>query len=102
MARPSLINWIITVLAGLSVLLVIIDADLALSNETLQADVNQRQQILNQAPQLNRLNEIFMRALGDAEVKTKDDQLRDMLARYGLVATQSPATTTPSAAAPGK
>ena len=102
MARPSLMNWIITILAGLSVLLVIIDADLALSNESLQADVNQRQQILNQAPQLSRLNEIFMRALGDAEVKTKDDQLRDMLARYGLVATPSPATAAPSTAAPGK
>ena len=95
MPRLSLMYWITTVLAGLSLLLVFVDASLALHNEALQTDVNQRQQILNQAPQLSRLNEIFMRALGDAEVKTKDDQLRDMLARYGLVATTAPTTATP-------
>src|SRR5215469_12787982 len=99
MARLSLFQWITTVLAGLSVSLVVVDAVFAVNNETLQADVNQRQQILNQAPQLNRLNEILMRALGDAELKTKDDQLREMLSQHGLVAT--PGTAAP-AATPGK
>jgi hypothetical protein len=79
--------WVTTTLAGLCVVLVGVDAALFVSNEAAQADVNQRQQILNQAPQLGRLNDVLMRALADAELNTKDDQLRDMLARHGFTAT---------------
>lgn len=99
MDRQTPLYWITTVLAGLCVSLVIVDAVIAVNNETLQGEVNQRQQILNQGPELNRLNTLLMRALGDAEVKTKDDQLRDMLSQHGLVAT--PSATAP-AATPGK
>ena len=99
MDRQAPLYWITTVLAGLCVSLVIVDAVIAVNNETLQGEVNQRQQILNQAPTLNRLNDILMRALGDAELKTKDDQLRDMLSQHGLVATPSAAAP---AASPGK
>jgi hypothetical protein len=90
--------WVTTVLAGLCVLLVAVDAALVISNESAQATVNQRQQILNQAPQLARLNDILMRALADVELNTKDDPLRDMLARHGLTATPKPAA--PATAAP--
>jgi hypothetical protein len=53
-------------------------------NRTVQADVNRRQQFINQSIQLGRVNEALIRALAAAAVSNNDDKLRDLLAENGI------------------
>jgi hypothetical protein len=71
------------------------------NNRTVQADVNRRQQFINQSLQLGRINEALIRALAAAAVSNKDDKLRDLLADNGITinATGEPV---PSASGPAE
>jgi hypothetical protein len=53
-------------------------------NRTAQAEVNRRQQFINQSIQLGRINEALIRAIAAAAVNNKDDKLRDLLADNGI------------------
>ena len=53
-------------------------------NRTVQAEVNRRQQFINQSLQLGRISEALIRALAAAAVSNKDDKLRDLLADNGI------------------
>ena len=53
-------------------------------NRTVQAEVNRRQQFINQSIQLGRVNEALIRALAAAAVSNNDDKLRDLLAENGI------------------
>jgi hypothetical protein len=91
-------------LAGLTLVLVCINVWLVLSDQSRQAEVNQRQQFINQSIQLGRVNESLVRALATAAVNNKDDKLRNLLTEQGINFTYTPnaaATTGTAPAASG-
>lgn len=98
---------VIVGLAGFSLLLVIVYIVLVQDNRSVQLEVNQRQQFINQSVQLGRINEALIRALATAAVKNNDDKLRDLLAQRGItinaagepVPSSPPAEKSPPAAA---
>jgi hypothetical protein len=69
-------------------------------NRKVQADVNRRQQFINQSIQLGRINEALIRALAAAAVGNKDDKLRDLLSENGITINASgepvPSASTPA------
>jgi hypothetical protein len=71
-------------LSGLTLALVVAYLVLAQENRTVQAEVNRRQQFINQSVELARINDALIRALATAAVKKKDDKLRDLLTRNGI------------------
>ena len=83
--------WAATALAALSLLLVAANGYLSSRNQLLQADVNQRQQFINQSVQLSQLDNTLIRALANAAVANHDDKLRDILAEVGVTMTLNPA-----------
>ncbi len=91
-------------LAGITLVLVVVYIVLVQENRSVQAEVNQRQQFINQSIQLGRINDALIRALAAAAVEHNDDKLRELLAQQGI--TINPATgapekqATPAAAAP--
>ncbi|HEY1433116.1 MAG TPA: hypothetical protein VGF39_16035 [Stellaceae bacterium] len=97
-------------LSGLTLAFVVAYMILVQDNRTVQADVNRRQQFINQSIQLGRVNEALLRALATAAVSNKDDKLRDLLAENGIAINASgepvPSTSSPAEktapAAPGK
>jgi hypothetical protein len=89
--KAQALFWLSTVLAGLSVILVISNGLLFLSNQETQATINRRQQFINQSVQLGRLNEALVRALATAAANNKDDQLRELLAQHGITFQIAPA-----------
>jgi hypothetical protein len=93
-----------TVLAGLSVVLVISNGILFLVNQEAQATINRRQQFINQSAQLGRVNEALVRALATNAANNKDDQLRDLLAQHGITFQVNPPqpAAAPSAPSSGK
>jgi hypothetical protein len=91
MVLSRLLFWVMTSLAGISVALVIVNGVIFLTNQSAQAEVNQRQQFINQSAQLGRLQEGLVRALQISAANNKDDQLRDLLAQHGFTVPSMPA-----------
>ena len=71
-----------TVLSGLTLVLVVAYICLVQDNRAVQAEVNRRQQFINQSIQLGRVDEALIRAL--AANAGKDDKLRELLAQNGI------------------
>ena len=99
--------WVAVGLSGLTLALVVVYIVLVQDNRTVQIQVNQRQQFINQSAQLSRVNEALIRALATATVNNKDDKLRDLLAQNGITinatgeavpsaSTPAPVTTPPA------
>jgi hypothetical protein len=77
-------GWAHTVLAGLTFLLVVINILLALGNQSIQADMAERQQLIGQAIQIEQLNRQVVAVLADMAIKSNDEQLKDLLAGIGI------------------
>ena len=75
---------IVLALSGITFVLVVVYLFLVQQNRSVQAEVNQRQQFINQSIQLNRINDALIRALSAVAVNDKDDKLRDLLAQNGI------------------
>lgn len=98
---PSRLWQVTTGLAVLALLLVVVNSFLIVGNEKRQADVNQRQQFINQSVQLSRVSQSLISALAQASVRTDDKEIRDMLASSGFVIQANPAPQAePGASAP--
>ena len=73
---------LLVALSGITLILVVAYIVLVQDDHTMQAEVNQRQQFINQSIQLGRVNEALIRAL--AANAGKDDKLRELLAQNGI------------------
>ena len=95
---------LLVALSGMTLVLVVVYIVLIQGNRSVQSEVNQRQQFINQSIQLGRVNDALIRALATMAVSNNDDKLRDLLAQSGI--TINPTTgapereTAPAAAAP--
>ena len=95
---------LLVALSGITLILVVVYIVLIQDNRSVQAEVNQRQQFINQSIQLGRISDALIRALATTAVSNKDDKLRDLLAQNGI--TINPTTgapereAAPAAAAP--
>ncbi len=107
--------WTSVVLGAATVVLVIVNFAVLSANQSIQAEVNRRQQFINQSNQLSRVDDMLIRTLATASVNAKDDKLHDLLTRQGVTLTSVPtgpapapgpaapataATTAPGATAP--
>jgi hypothetical protein len=99
--------WVSVVLGALTVVLVLVNFGLLSNNQAIQAQVNQRQQYINQSAQLSRVSDLLIRTLATEAVNKNDDKVRDMLAAQGVTLQVTPASgaaasgsTPPLAAAP--
>src|ERR1700737_3890314 len=84
---------VLVALSGITLALVVAYIVLIQENRSVQAEVNQRQQFINQSIQLGRINDTLIRALAAAAVDNNDDKLRDLLAQNGI--TINPTTGAP-------
>jgi hypothetical protein len=73
---------LLVALSGITLILVVAYIILVQDDRTTQAEVNQRQQFINQSIQLGRVDEALIRAL--AANAGKDDKLRELLAQNGI------------------
>jgi len=98
-------SWLIqltTLLAGVSLVLVVVNIALALMDQSAQAEANQRQQQIAQAAQLEALTNLLLHTLSVQEQSSKDPQIQDLLTRAaagaGLTSTSIAAPAAPAAA----
>ena len=81
---------LVTAIAVLGSILVLVNVSIHRANRTLQADVAQRQQFINQSIQLSRLNNEFIKALAQLSAETEDESIRQLLADEGVTFTVNP------------
>jgi hypothetical protein len=96
------LDRLLVALSGITVILVVAYIVLVQDDRTMQAEVAQRQQFINQSIQLGRINEALIRVL--AANAGKDDKLRELLAQNGIninAATGAPEKETAPPPAPG-
>jgi len=86
--------WTLTGVAGLAVILVLVDIVLFLGNRSIQGEVTTRQQFVNQTLQFDRLNREIITALANLAVRNNDEQLRNLLAEHGITFTVNPSGQT--------
>jgi len=84
MRTDSWLYRLLVALSGITLALVVAYIVLIQDNRTVQAEVNQRQQFINQSIQLGRINDTLIRALAAAAVENNDDKLRELLAQNGI------------------
>ena len=89
--------WFRGVLSGVALLgliFVVVNIFLFLGNRTIQGEVNDRQQFINQSIQLDRLNRELIAALANLAARNNDDQIRNLLASHGITFTVNQPTST--------
>lgn len=74
----------LTVLSSLVLLLVVVNILLLLGNQSIQAEVGERQQMVAQTLQLENLNRQVIGVLANMAIKTNDEQLKKVLAESGI------------------
>ena len=93
MPTDSWLYRLLVALSGIALVLVVVYIVVIQDNRSVQSEVNQRQQFINQSIQLGRINDALIHALATTAVSTKDDKLRDLLAQNGI--TINPTTGAP-------
>jgi len=70
--------------------LVLVNILLSLGNQSVRAEVNERQQVLAQGMQLEGLHREIVTVLATVALKTNNDQLKSLLASQGINLGQPP------------
>jgi hypothetical protein len=81
---------VLTGLAVLMLVLVLVNILMSLGNQSLRAEVNERQQFLAQSMQLEGLHREIITVLATVALKTSNDQLKSLLASQGINFGQPP------------
>ena len=89
-ARLLLTSW-----AALILILVIVNILIALGNQSIQAEVAERQQEIAQTMQLETLNRQLITVLANMAIKTNDEQLKKLLAETGINLDAAPESAPP-------
>ena len=81
---------VFTGVAVLLLLLVLVNILMSLGNQSLRAEVSERQQFLAQSMQLEGLHREIITVLATVALKTNNDQLKRLLASQGINLGQPP------------
>ncbi|HSE87297.1 MAG TPA: hypothetical protein VLJ79_13825 [Candidatus Binatia bacterium] len=81
---------VLTGLAVVMLVLVLVNILISLGNQSLRAEVNERQQFLAQSMQLEGLHREIITVLATVALKTNNDPLKSLLASQGIDFGQPP------------
>ena len=90
--------WVLSAIGAGCVLFAILNMTLYTGNQSLQAQVSQRAQYVQQSVQLQGLYRQIVGALAELSVRNKDPQLRAVLAKQGINVTAGAQAPTAAAA----
>ena len=98
--------WVVTVVAAASFAAMLASVTLGYSNAASRAEVNQRQQFVQQSVQLEVLYREIVRALAELAARNNDSDVKAMLQKHGITYTanapNAPAGSPAATAAPAR
>lgn len=80
--------WLLSILAVVSLALVIVNMELTNVNQAQQREVASRNRTLQQGVQLENVYQQIARALANLAAQSKDEKLQAMLAKQGIDVTE--------------
>lgn len=83
-------------MAGLILLLVLVNILIGLGNQSMQSELGERQQMIAQTIQLEGVNRQVITVLVNLALKTNDEQLKKLLAESGINLSMAPETPPPA------
>ena len=89
------VRLLLTSWAALILILVIVNILIALGNQSIQAEVAERQQEIAQTMQIETLNRQLLTVLANMAIKTNDEQLKKLLAETGINLDAAPESAPP-------
>jgi len=92
---------IVRPLPGITLVLVVVYLVVTEQNRSVQAEVNQRQQFINQSVGFSRVNDALARAVAAVAVNANDAKLRDLLTSNGIAINPKTGAPMPAAATGG-
>jgi hypothetical protein len=78
------------ILAIVALVLVAANVLLSMGNQSVQMEVNERQQFIAQSIQLEQLNRQVVTVLANMAMKSNDQELKNLLAASGVALGQTP------------
>lgn len=87
---------LLTAIGAVSLLLVLLNGTLFLTNRSAQAQVAERQQFIQQTVQLETLYREIVKALAELALKNGDNQILQMLASQGISVTPNAPAAAPA------
>src|SRR5258708_18531186 len=90
MAERTSLNLLLVIAAAVPLVLASVDFVLARGNTGLRAEVDQRQRLIDQSPELKRLSRVLVRQTVVAALKNRDSKLRELLSQNGVTINASP------------
>jgi hypothetical protein len=90
--QSGLLRWAAVALAGLGLVIVVLNIVFNISNQKFQDEVASRQQMISDRVEYQRVGEAMVRSISTIAATSRDAQLIAMMVKYGMPA--------PSAAAP--
>ena len=91
--------WVLTVIAAASFAAMLASVTLGYSNAASRAEVNQRQQFVQQSVQLEVLYREIVRALAELAARNNDSDVKAMLQKHGITYTANAPAGSPAGAA---
>lgn len=76
--------WLLSITVALTLVLLLFSISLFLSNRSVQAEVNSRQQYINDSIKINRLSNQLIQSLANLSAQTKDEKLKILLSAHGI------------------
>jgi hypothetical protein len=98
----KILYWKSIVFAGLALLLFICNVVMIRSNQAIQAQINERQNVINVAANVAPLNQQLSQTLFEVSEKTNDGRIRDLLTSQGFVLPEKAAAKAKAEAASKK
>ena len=80
----KIMKIVLTTLSSLLLLLVVVNIFIGLGNQSIQAEVGERQQVIAQTMQLETLNRQLINVLANLALKANDEPLKKVLASAGI------------------
>ena len=88
--------WVVTLIAGACFVAMLASVTLGYNNAKARAEVNQRQQFVQQSVQLEGLYKEIVRALAELGARNNDGDVKAMLQKNGITYTANAATPAPA------
>ena len=94
--QSGLLRWAAAVFAALGLLLVVVNAVFNGFNQKFQEEVAQRQQMITNRVELQRIGEVLVHSLSVTASSTRDAQLIALMTKHGLPAPSSAPAPAPT------
>lgn len=76
--------WLLNGIAASAFILVLVNISMFVSNRSIQAETNARQQYINDSIKLNRLSNQLIQSLANLSAQSDDAQIKELLSAHGI------------------